>query len=279
MSPANRRANQRITLVMLILVSLTLLTLDYHGEANKTITNIRNGFQSAISPIQRGIADALHPVGNFFAGAFNYGSLEAQNTALSRELGKADRQLYEQRAEENQIRQVQALDHIKFASNLASVDAPVISQPSSNFEYTLEIGVGTSQGVGVGMPVVGLRGYVGSVLSASSSTAVILLEQDIRTHIGVRFTQKSGGSELGVLNGQGDGRPLTALVNLPAPKKGSIVYTSGLYGELYPAGLPVGVVSKVSPASGQLQDNVTVTPLVNVDNLQFVRVLLWEPPA
>ena len=264
---------------MLILVSLTLLTLDYHGEANKAITHVRNGFASAISPIQRAIADALHPVGNFFAGAFNYGSLEDQNSALTRELFRADRQLYEQRSEEGQIRQIQSLDHIKFASDLPSIDAAVISQPSSNFQYTIEIGEGTSVGIGVGMPVVGLQGYVGTVISASSSTAVVQLEQDVRTRIGVRFFYGSSNNILGVLAGQGQGRPLTALVNLPGPTKGTIVYTSGLYGELYPAGLPVGVVKSVVPAPGALQDDVTVTPLVNVNNLQFVRVILWEPPA
>jgi rod shape-determining protein MreC len=264
---------------MLILVSLTLLTLDYHGEANRAITHIRNGFQSAISPIQKGIADILHPVGNLFAGAFNYGSLEQQNVALTKELTGAERQLYEQRGEESQIRQIQALDNIKFASNLPSVDAPVISQPSSNFQYTIEIGEGTSEGIGPGMPVVGLQGYVGTVLTASSSTAVIQLEQDVKTRVGVRFEEKSSGYSLGVIEGQGAGRPLTALVNLPGPKKGSIVYTSGLYGELYPSGLPVGVVTNVHLAPGALQDDVTVTPLVNVNQLQFVRVILWEPPA
>ena len=50
----SRHSNQRITLVTLLLVSVTVLTLDYRGEASRAIGHVRNGFAQVVSPFQRG---------------------------------------------------------------------------------------------------------------------------------------------------------------------------------------------------------------------------------
>lgn len=264
---------------MLVLASVTVLTLDYHGEANRAITHLRNGVQVALSPVQRVISDLLHPVGDVVAGAFLYGSVQAQNVRLEQEVGQLDQRLAESSVAAAQVAQVDALDHLGFVGDLASVDAEVISAPSSNFEYTLEINRGTSAGVGPGMPVVGAKGFVGTVLTASSSTAVVLLAADARSRIGVRLGTSTSSAALAIASGQGPGHPLLASTSGFNPRVGEMAFTSGLFGELYPPGLPVGVVSAVRSSPGGLGDSVLIRPLVDVSSLGYVGVVIWTPPA
>jgi rod shape-determining protein MreC len=60
-------------------------------------------------------------------------------------------------------------------------------------------------------------------------------------------------------------------------RKGDLLVTSGL--DLFPAGIPVGTVTAVSSPAGVLQQEISLQPLADLVNLQFVRVLLWSPQS
>ena len=55
--------------------------------------------------------------------------------------------------------------------------------------------------------------------------------------------------------------------------------TSGLQGGIFPPGIPVGRVHSVSYHNGDPQENIALTPVVDVDSLEFVDVLRWQPAA
>jgi cell shape-determining protein MreC len=85
--------------------------------------------------------------------------------------------------------------------------------------------------------------------------------------------------ELGILHGQGKGKPLTVdFVDSETPVNvGDPVVTSGVDQSLSPADIPVGRVSSVRRATGSFQLDVKVEPAVDLDNLNFVKVLLYVP--
>ena len=262
---------------MLVLASITILTLDYHGEVSHAITHIRNAARDALSPIQRGLSAALHPVGDVFAGAFHYGALESQNQKLRAELGSVRRQLASDGFASTQAATVLGLEHLPYIAGIPLVPSEVISNSTSNFQQTVELDRGTSTGVGPGMPVVGQKGFVGSVSTASSSTATVRLLTDAGFATPVRI----GPSALYRALGNGRGRPLSlSYVGGPtAVKKGDLVFTSGFGGGAIPAGIPVGVVSAVRLSSSGVSTAVNVTPLVDMEELQYVDVLEWLEPA
>jgi rod shape-determining protein MreC len=274
---ANRHTSQRLTLVMLVLASLTVLTLDYHGQASHAITHVRNAVRDVISPIQRGIAAALHPVGDVFSGTIHYGSLETQNQQLREELGRIRLKLAADSYASAEAQRILALAHLPYVAGIPLITGEVIGNATSNFQATVELGEGTSSGVGPGMPVVANAGFVGTVVSASSSTATVLLLTDATSSIPVTI----GGSGLYRALGTGWGRPLTLnyVAGTTAVHRGELVYTSGLGGGAIPAGLPVGYVRSVRVSSEGLSAAVTVTPIVNLDDLQFVDVLEWLEPG
>jgi rod shape-determining protein MreC len=276
---ATRRTSQRVTLLMLVLASVTVLTLDYHGEVSRGITHVRNGVRDAVSPIQRGIAAALHPVGDVFAGAFHYGSLQTQNQRLQQQLGTLQSKQQENDFAGRQAAEALSLAHLAFVQNIPTTPGEVISAPASNFADTLEIDRGTTSGVGPRMPVVAAKGLVGTILDAGSDTSTIRLLTDKASTIGVTFgTGANGGSAIAA--GQGFGQPLTVdELSGPSPHVGETVFTSGTDGGSYPSGIPVAVVSAVRTSPGGVTVSVSARPLVNLQALQFVSVCEWLPQA
>ncbi len=65
----------------------------------------------------------------------------------------------------------------------------------------------------------------------------------------------------------------------PQPKlaKGQQVVTSGLSMEKFPPNIPVGTVTSVTQLPGASEPELTLTPLVNLNQLSGLEVLLWSP--
>jgi len=275
-STTRRNTSQRLTLAILILLSVTAITLDYRGEASRAIRSIRNGARDAVSPIQRVLADALHPIGDLFSGAVNYGDAVRENEQLRGELGALRREALENETAEHQLQEILNEQNLPYVQNIPQLLAEVISGPSSNFQDTFEIDRGTSSGVGVAMPVVAGPGLVGTVISAGSGTSVVQAITDPGSSFGVSFGTPTS---VAVAYGRGTGYPLY-LANVTADVQvsvGEAVYSSGIAGAALPAGIPVGTVSSWHYSGGALTKTVFVTPVADLSGLNYVTVLQWFP--
>ena len=278
MATTRRNTSQRLTLVILILASITAITLDYRGPASHAIDSIRNSARDAVSPVQQGLSDAFRPIGNFFAGAVNYGSVVDANAKLRSELGTLRRDALENQNATQQLEQLLAAERLPYLQNSKGIVANVIAGASSNFELTIELNRGTADGVGTGMPVVAGAGLIGTVIEAGRTTSVVRLITDPRSRVGVRFADGT----IAVAAGQGKGSDLSleqVAASAPIPKKGQLLVTSGLQAAAFPAGLPVGTVAGVRTTGGALTRQVTVKPVANLSNLQYVVVVQWLPAA
>jgi cell shape-determining protein MreC len=85
--------------------------------------------------------------------------------------------------------------------------------------------------------------------------------------------------DLGTLHGQGAGQPLTVdYIDRNSPIEiGDPVVTSGVDESLSPPDIPVGRVSSVKRSAGSFQLDVDVEPSASLENLTFVKVLLYAP--
>ena len=107
MAGSRRNTSQRLTLVILLLASITVITVAYKGEARHVIGSVRNGAADVGgSPLQRAVASVLHPVGNFFAGMADYGGALGENQRLQLEVGQLRRQLIESEQAQSPARPV-----------------------------------------------------------------------------------------------------------------------------------------------------------------------------
>jgi rod shape-determining protein MreC len=275
-STTRRNTSQRLTLVILVLLSVTAITLQYKGESNRFITDVRNGARDALSPVQRGLADVFRPIGDIFSGAVNYSTVTSENAQLRRQISRLRLQILENQNAEQQLQAVLSEEHLPYVQNLPQLLAEVIGGSSSNYQDTFEINRGTNDGVGVGMPVVAGAGLVGVVTLVGSSTAVVRTITDADSTFGVRV---GTSGVVAVANGRGAGYSLslTGITSSTAIHKGQTVYTNGVTGASLPAGLPVGIISSVRRTGNSLVQTVTVAPLANLSSLDFVTVLQWFP--
>jgi len=270
-----RSRRHRFLLVLLVLTSITVITLDFRGDGGGLLENVRSGARDTFAPVQSAADRVFNPVGDFFGGLTRYGSLKAENARLRDELAQARSESLRQAGSERERQNLLALQNLSFASDIRAVSARVVSAGPSNFQLTVTIDKGSDEKVEKGMPVVTGAGLLGRVVDVSRSRATVMLVTDRSSNVGVRL--QSSGS-LAIARGAGAGKPLPVdLVDVATPvAEGEAVVTSGLQGSVFPPDVPVGRVraSKVDP--GALSRNVTVDPVVDLARIEFVKVLLWR---
>jgi rod shape-determining protein MreC len=273
---ARRTRGTRLTIFLLVLASISIITLDYRGHAHGLISGLRRVAHDAFSPVQSGVDAVVHPVGSFLAGATNAGGLQQQNARLRAEIGRLQRQALAQQDTAARLRALEALTHLPFAAGVPTVAAQVIGLNTSDFASTVTLDVGRARGVAVGMPVVGGAGLVGQVIDAWSNGCTVRLVTDVRSAVGVRYGPQSG---LALAQGAGSDQSLDMQYIAPGTQlhKGQVFVTSGLQQAQFPAGIPVATISSFSSSASSTQEAVTAKPVADLDELQYVDVLVWLP--
>lgn len=278
MAVYRRSSRTRYVVAVLVLAALTLVTIDARSNGTGVTSDIRSKVQDAFSPLQRATHAVLRPIGDFFTGAVDYGSLRKENQRLRDQVASLERQRVQSAAEQAAAEQVLAEQNLSFVGGIPTVTVQVIDDGSSNFETFITINKGTDSGIATGEPVVAAGGLVGSIESVSAHTATVVLITDPSYVVGVRLA----GGNTGSASGTGRGRALTVDVvtpNLapPAMTKGEAVVTSGLNNEKFPPNIPVGKVISAKTPPGASEPEITLAPLVNLSSLSYLQVLLWSP--
>lgn len=277
-----RSRRPRTTLLILVLASITIITLDARGGFHRITSGARSVASDAIAPVRSGIDDVIEPIGSFLAGSVHYGAVRQQNQKLQDEIAQLrEQQASEQIAQQSvqQLQQLTTLYNLPYVRNLQMVPAEVTDYGTSNFAATVDISVGRAQGVLLGMPVVSGGGYlVGQVVQADHSSSTVRLITDGQSAVGCQY---GSSGALAVLDGQGSGKPLSAQL-IPANTvltPGEEFATSGLQGGIFPGSIPVAKVISAKNGLSTSQESVTLAPLANLTQLRYVGVLLWGPTS
>lgn len=271
---AYQRTNRRPILVLVVVTAVALITLDVRGSG--PIAAVRGGAHDVVDPIA-GVLDAVFsPVGDWIDGVTSAASLKDENARLRHRLDAARGQQAAARAAVQENKELKQLLNLPFVDGTNAIAASVVGGAPSNFELTVQIGKGASDGVGVDMPVVTGAGLVGRVVEVSRDRATVLLVTDPQSGVGVKM-ERTGAA--GVAKGRGDGGTLR--VDFVDPNAdvtaGEVVATAGLQNSPFPTGIPVGTVSKATRTPGDLQQEVRVKPLVDFSHLDYVKVLRPSP--
>jgi rod shape-determining protein MreC len=273
----SRRSRRTLTVIVLVVVSLSLISLDLNGRTHSLTSGLKSVANSIYAPLRQGVGDIIDPIGSFFAGAFNYSAVQSDNAQLQKTIGELRAAEAERGFENQQARQLTALQNLPFLQSLNVVTAQTIDEYSSNFTATITLDKGRADGVDVGFPVVGAGGLVGQVIQSFHHTSVIRLITDGQSKVGVTF----GNQYTGIVDGQGPSNSLTC--DLVAPHtplhEGEIMYTSGLQAATFPAGIPVATVRSFHNPSGASQETIEVDPAANLSQLAYVDVVQWVPPT
>jgi rod shape-determining protein MreC len=273
----SRRSRRTLTVIVLLVLSLSLISIDQNSRTHSLTSGIKSVANDVYAPLRQGVLDIISPIGNFFAGAFNYGSVQAQNQRLQRTIGQLRAAQLEQGFEKSQLRNITALQNLPFLQSLPTVTAETVDSYSSNFTATITLDKGRADGVDVGYPVVGAGGLVGRVIQSFHHTAIVQLVTDGQSKVGVTFGDSN--QYTGIVDGQGPSSSMTAdLVEPRTPlHKGEHMYTSSLDAAAFPPGIPVATVVSSHTSAGASQETIHVDPAADLGQLTYVDVVQWVP--
>lgn len=275
MAVYRRESRRRPIIALIVITCLALITLD--SNDNGVIASVRHFARDAIAPVQDLVDDAFAPVANVFDGVTKVDGLEQENAELRAEVAELEGKLSRERGIADEYSQLARLLDIPNVEDVTGVVARVISGPAGNFERTITLNKGTSQGIVAGMPIVAGDGLVGKVSDASRTRATVTLIDSPGLGVGVR-TEKS--REQAVTQGRSGDRLLRLgfIDNPRAPiEEGELLFTAGVAGAAYPPDIPVARVVRIDRDRGALDPDIFAEPLVDLDKLIFVKALRWSP--
>jgi rod shape-determining protein MreC len=144
---------------------------------------------------------------------------------------------------ENQNRELQALlGYVEKRPSQGTV-APVIGRSADHWWQQVILGRGSQDGIQAGAIVSGEGGIVGRVVQVTANTSRVLLVSDPTSQLGVTISRSRN---MGYIRGQAANRVIMEFFDkVPDVRPGDVVATSS-YSQLFPAGLPVGIVESVN---------------------------------
>lgn len=269
-----QRRPRRRTIAVLVLLSITVLTLDFRGVG--VIDGARELSGTVFEPLRSGADWAATPLQNMWHGVTDYGDVRGENERLRARIEELEGQQVIDEVAATQYPELLELVDIPWVGSINTAAAQVISEPVSNFSYVIDIDKGSDAGIKVGMPVVTGAGLVGRISLVASNRSQVQLITDPEFRVGVRIVATQ---ELGTARGRGIGETLrveTGIYPDDAPEEGVKLTTSGLDRSVFPPSIPIGEVVSIRDAKGGLVLDLFAEPFADLDRLNFVNVLLWE---
>lgn len=268
-SVLGRYRNLIILVGVLFLQVLGLAVQVKRNTQAEHTTLIRIWAVDAITPFERGVVWIETGTSNLWHNYVYLRGVRAENRDLKEEIEQM--RLQEVRLSEDaaQARRLQSLLSFKEQFIGKTVAAQVIGASGSDLFHAPYIDKGSEDGVKPDMAVITADGIVGKVLHVYPSTSQILLINDQSSGVGV-ILEKSRlqGGLRGTPNGQ---VILEHIMSDEDVKSGDRILTSG-GDQIFPKGLPVGMVGDVKPGKDTFLD-IRVKPYANLSKLEEVLVV------
>ena len=262
----------RLLLIILIVTSLLLITLDLRGV--KILDGVRSGTQNVLSPFQKAGSTVVSPFRNFFGDVTNLGQTRSEIEKLKEENAKLRNDLLQRKSADAELEQLKSVLDLAGRAGYKVLASRVISQgASTSFSQTITIDAGSTSGVRQNMTVVSGEGLVGVVKESYLNSALVMLATDPDFKVGVRI---AGTQQIGILSGRGSKRAeLQLLDNQQIVKVGDVLLARGSTNNRpFVPGIPVGVISAVDNTAGSIAQTATVMLYPNFSALSVVSVVL-----
>jgi rod shape-determining protein MreC len=272
-----RDTRGRTLLFVLILVAVLFVTLDSNNSG--LVSTIRAQARDILAPVQSLVDDAFAPVRNVSNGITRYSSVRDENARLRREIADLRGKQLRTRGVGTEVGQLQKLLDLPTVQGATGIAARVTGGAPGNFERTVLINKGSSKGIKVGYPVVTGDGLVGRVTQVSANESTVTLIDSPQIGVGVRLETSIANA---ITQAHAGDRQLTLgfLSNNDVKvQRGELLFTSAVQNAAFPPDLPVGKVTSSVKGVGDLAPTINVSTLVDLSQLDFVKVIRWPDPT
>ena len=264
-----RYRNAIVLVAVLFAQVLGLAVQVKRTSENESTRLIRVWAVGAVTPFEKGFVWSWHGFGDLWRNYVYLRGVRQENRELKEQIEKLRLEQVRLHDDTEQARRLQLLLGFKEQFISKTIAAQVIGSSGSEQSRAIYIDKGSDHGIDKDMPVITADGVVGKVLRVYGSTAQVLLIDDQSSGVGA-ILEKSRLQ--GVLRGTPAGEVvLERVMSDEQVQPGEKVLTSG-GDQIFPKGLPVGVVTKASPGP-ELFLNIRVRPAANLSKLEEVLVI------
>jgi rod shape-determining protein MreC len=223
----------------------------------------------AVTPVEKVLGWVQASTGNVWHNYFYLRGVRAENRQLRQEIERMRLEQARMSQDADQARRLQALLAFKEQFISQTIAAQVIGGTGSELSRSVYIDKGSRDGIKRDMAVITKDGIVGKVLYVYHSTSLVLLIDDQTSGVGAILDKTR---LQGILRGTSSGEVvLEKVMSDETVPVGEQVLTSGGDG-IFPKGLPVGTVTKVSSGS-DLFLSIRVRPAADLSRLEEVLVV------
>ncbi|MEQ1592382.1 MAG: rod shape-determining protein MreC [Thiobacillaceae bacterium] len=256
-------------LIIWILLGTSLAVVDVRLGA---LGVLRSAFSRVMQPVQQA---ALAPfkmadgVGGFLV---RHHELQQERDRLSDERLGLQRELYAARDSQRENQELRNLLVLARRPGQTALAANVLYQGQDWFSRRITIDKGSSAGLREGLPVMDAQGLVGQVTRVYPGASEVMLISNNEQLTPV-FVQRTGQRALAAGASQIDQIEIRFIPIHADIQPGDLLLTSGI-DKVYPPGLPVARVNRVTRPQGGAYARVECVPLAGVSRDRALLVLL-----
>jgi len=270
MKKRTKRARPLKQLIVLSIFAVVCLGLLASSVGRNEFSGPHKLILEILGTAQSGFSGLSGFGGSFFSDYVAILGVRDENARLREEIKKYQVANIKYREAQAVNLQLEMLLDLKKNLPPPTLAAVIQGRDPSLWFKTVIINRGTADGVAKGMPVVTVEGIVGQVLDTGTHYAKVLLASDPNCAVEVLLQETR---VQGILKGTGSGFRMHYVLKNNEVKVGDQVVTSG-QSDVFPSGLPVGVVSKVSNNERGMFLDIDVEPAVKFSQLEHVIIVM-----
>lgn len=270
-----RRHRKAIITFVSLVVPLFLLFV--HGRFPRNTTIVEAALMQVTGPAESAAHRVISGIGDIWRGYIALTDVQETNVELETRVRDLTGQALENKQLREEVRNLrQQLDFKRGRKDLKLISGHVIGKTVSPYARVLSIQVdlGSSDGIREGMPVITEQGLVGRLQQVSGRYAKVMLVADSKSKVHVKV---SGKGVTGTVEGLGLEEEYTArlmyLQRAIKPRAGDTLVTSG-HDKIFPAGLEVGYIQKTEERQKGLYYELRVAPAVNFSVMETVQIVI-----
>ncbi len=262
--------------VAAVLLIISLAVISYSVSHVSETGVLRKMVLEAAAPVEDAITVSLKRLHDSWKRYMFLVGMEDENRQLRHQNASLNEQLNHYREGYIEGIRLRKLLNLKDGLTNRVVAARVVDRSRASLFKTILIDKGTADGIRVGFPVLSEQGVVGRIIETAWHASQVLLLVDGNSNID-GLIQRSRAQ--GILQGAGSaGCNLKYISRVEEVLPGDVVLSSGLAG-VFPKGLLLGVVTKVSRKGEGLFQKIDVAPAIDFGKLEEVLALIPDAEA
>lgn len=256
-----------VGLALFITINFTVITMSNRDLL--PVSNIERIFISITSPVQRAVSKIIQFAQTIWGTYFMSVLAVKENIELKKQLGKVVE--IKNRYKELELENIRLKKFVNFIDQVSGtyVAAQIIARDPSPWFKTIIIDKGAKDGLVKGSPVLVSEGIVGQIINIANNSSRVLLITDRNSAVD-GLVQNS--RIRGIVKGNNEGNcSFVYTLRKDEVKEGEIIVSSGL-DQVFPKGLKIGRILKVTKIHSQLFQDIAIETSVDFDRIEEVLV-------